>query len=97
MVCVTCVSLKLARSVHALCAYFMYTLYIHSLIVFRWAPAKLATKHETKVAIHPKSVNSEEDEFDSRWLVYHLKMKTTKVFHCYKLGLFIIIGSLDYF
>ena len=47
-------------------------------------PAKLRTKHETKIAIHPSSVNADEKEFESHWMLYHLKMKTAKVcpYHC---------------
>lgn len=40
---------------------------------------QLYTKTESKVCIHPKSVNSQVREFDYKWLIYHLKMKTSNV------------------
>ncbi|KAF7698822.1 hypothetical protein HF521_003564 [Silurus meridionalis] len=43
-------------------------------------PAKVYTKADGKVCIHPKSVNSEETEFHYTWLIYHLKMRTTSIF-----------------
>lgn len=33
-----------------------------------------------KVKFHPKSVNSNETEFDSKYMIYHVKMKSTAVF-----------------
>ncbi|MEE6501079.1 hypothetical protein FKM82_004056 [Ascaphus truei] len=41
--------------------------------------AKVYTKSDGKVSIHPKSVNVEEAEFHYSWLVYHLKMRTSSV------------------
>ncbi|XP_040284062.1 ATP-dependent DNA/RNA helicase DHX36 isoform X1 [Bufo bufo] len=38
------------------------------------------TKADGKVCIHPKSVNVEETEFNHKWLVYHLKMKTSSIY-----------------
>ncbi|CAH1775187.1 unnamed protein product [Owenia fusiformis] len=43
-------------------------------------PTVLSTKTERKVCIHPKSVNANEKEFESRWFIFHLKMKTTNVY-----------------
>lgn len=42
--------------------------------------AKIYTKTDGKVCIHPKSVNVEEVEFHHNWLVYHLKMKTSSIY-----------------
>ncbi|XP_063772172.1 ATP-dependent DNA/RNA helicase DHX36 isoform X1 [Pseudophryne corroboree] len=42
--------------------------------------AKVYTKPDGKVSIHPKSVNVEESEFHYTWLVYHLKMKTSSIY-----------------
>ncbi|XP_053566041.1 ATP-dependent DNA/RNA helicase DHX36 [Bombina bombina] len=42
--------------------------------------AKIYTKSDGKVSIHPKSVNVEEGEFHYSWLVYHLKMRTTGIY-----------------
>uniref|UniRef100_A0A672YPM4 ATP-dependent DNA/RNA helicase DHX36 n=1 Tax=Sphaeramia orbicularis TaxID=375764 RepID=A0A672YPM4_9TELE len=41
---------------------------------------KVYTQADGKVCIHPKSVNSEETEFNYTWLIYHLKMRTTSIF-----------------
>ncbi|XP_014670430.1 PREDICTED: ATP-dependent RNA helicase DHX36-like [Priapulus caudatus] len=46
----------------------------------RFVLPRLSTKTDGTVKIHPKSVNAEEKEFDSRWIVYHLKMKTAAVY-----------------
>eukprot|EP00794_Sanderia_malayensis_P015883 gene15883-17483_t len=43
-------------------------------------PPKLETKQDGKVAIHPKSVNSEVRTFESQWIIYHLKMRTSKIY-----------------
>uniref|UniRef100_A0A672YPS1 ATP-dependent DNA/RNA helicase DHX36 n=1 Tax=Sphaeramia orbicularis TaxID=375764 RepID=A0A672YPS1_9TELE len=43
-------------------------------------PVKVYTQADGKVCIHPKSVNSEETEFNYTWLIYHLKMRTTSIF-----------------
>lgn len=40
---------------------------------------KVYTQHDGKVSIHPKSVNAEEREFNYKWLIYHLKMRTSSV------------------
>ncbi|MEE6501077.1 hypothetical protein FKM82_004056 [Ascaphus truei] len=42
--------------------------------------AKVYTKSDGKVSIHPKSVNVEEAEFHYSWLVYHLKMRTSSIY-----------------
>ncbi|KAM9801453.1 ATP-dependent DNA/RNA helicase DHX36 [Neosynchiropus ocellatus] len=41
---------------------------------------KVYTQADGKVAIHPKSVNYEETEFNYTWLIYHLKMRTSSIF-----------------
>ncbi|XP_068172651.1 ATP-dependent DNA/RNA helicase DHX36 [Antennarius striatus] len=41
---------------------------------------KVYTQADGKVCIHPKSVNAEETEFNYRWLIYHLKMRTSSIF-----------------
>uniref|UniRef100_A0A672GAS3 RNA helicase n=1 Tax=Salarias fasciatus TaxID=181472 RepID=A0A672GAS3_SALFA len=41
---------------------------------------KVYTQADGKVCIHPKSVNSEETDFNYTWLIYHLKMKTSSIF-----------------
>ncbi|XP_053279032.1 ATP-dependent DNA/RNA helicase DHX36 [Pleuronectes platessa] len=41
---------------------------------------KVYTQADGKVNIHPKSVNAEETEFNYKWLVYHLKMRTSSIF-----------------
>ncbi|XP_072169908.1 ATP-dependent DNA/RNA helicase DHX36-like [Diadema setosum] len=43
-------------------------------------PPKLSTPEDGRVAIHPKSVNVSETNFTSKWLLYHLKLKSTSVF-----------------
>lgn len=43
-------------------------------------PAKLRTPEDGRVEIHPKSINSKEAEFRSRWLLYHQKIKSTSIF-----------------
>lgn len=43
-------------------------------------PVKVYTRADGKVCIHPKSVNSEETEFNYTWLIYHLKMRTSSIF-----------------
>ncbi|XP_066541887.1 ATP-dependent DNA/RNA helicase DHX36 [Hoplias malabaricus] len=43
-------------------------------------PAKVYTKADGKVCIHPKSVNAVETEFHYTWLIYHMKMKTSSIF-----------------
>ncbi|XP_075234101.1 ATP-dependent DNA/RNA helicase DHX36-like [Lycorma delicatula] len=40
----------------------------------------LMTTEDGKVEIHPKSVNEKALEFESRFLLYHLKMKSTKIY-----------------
>ncbi len=50
-----------------------------NVFVFCDRPALLTTKTDRTVHIHPKSVNMEEEQFASQWLIYHLKMKTAKV------------------
>ncbi|KAK3583425.1 hypothetical protein CHS0354_025544, partial [Potamilus streckersoni] len=46
----------------------------------RFALTKVVTTTDDKILIHPKSVNAQERQFESKWLVYHKKLKTTQVF-----------------
>ncbi|KAK3750637.1 hypothetical protein QZH41_012824, partial [Actinostola sp. cb2023] len=41
---------------------------------------RLYTQEDGKVAIHPKSVNVETIVFENNWLIYHQKVKSTKIF-----------------
>ncbi|XP_071450154.1 ATP-dependent DNA/RNA helicase DHX36-like [Hetaerina americana] len=41
---------------------------------------RVRTAEDGRVCIHPKSVNEKEREFESPFLVYHLKMRSTAVF-----------------
>lgn len=43
-------------------------------------PAKILTPQDGKVTIHPKSLNYEAAEFQSSWLCYHTKVKTSAIF-----------------
>ena len=47
-------------------------------ILCSFSPPILKTK-DARVHIHPKSVNSVEKALSTRWVVYHLMMKTAKV------------------
>lgn len=38
------------------------------------------TKSDGRVVLHPSSVNSDEKQFLSQWLVYHDKVKSSQVF-----------------
>ena len=49
-------------------------------------PAKFESSTERKLQIHPKSVNFEEAYLDSKWIIYHLKMKTTQVSRYFQLN-----------
>jgi len=46
----------------------------------RGRPAKIVTPQDGKVTIHPKSLNYEATEFQSSWLCYHTKVKTSAIF-----------------
>lgn len=37
------------------------------------------TREDGKVALHPKSVNVENVVYENNWLIYHQKMKSSKV------------------
>ncbi|XP_076061555.1 ATP-dependent RNA helicase Rhau [Oratosquilla oratoria] len=43
-------------------------------------PLGIRTEYERKVALHPKSVNDKERNFESPWLVYREKIKSSKVY-----------------
>lgn len=40
---------------------------------------KLITEDETKCELHPKSVAMDLNDPAGRWIVYHMKMKTSNV------------------
>uniref|UniRef100_A0A4X2LKK4 ATP-dependent DNA/RNA helicase DHX36 n=2 Tax=Vombatus ursinus TaxID=29139 RepID=A0A4X2LKK4_VOMUR len=42
--------------------------------------AKVCTKTDGTVNIHPKSVNVDESDFHHNWLIYHLKMRTSSIY-----------------
>ena len=42
-------------------------------------PPRLYTQEDGKVAFHPKSVNSKEDRFPAKFLIYNTKVKSTGV------------------
>jgi len=46
----------------------------------RGASVTLSLKDESRVVAHPKSVNSDQPYFESKWLVFYYKLKTTKVY-----------------
>ena len=50
------------------------------LLLLHFSFPKLYTKKDGKVSCHPKSVNSDEREFDSSYMVYHTKVKSSSVF-----------------
>lgn len=41
---------------------------------------KVVTVEDGRVAIHPRSVNANSDEFQSSWLCYHTKVRTTSIY-----------------
>ncbi|XP_040830767.1 ATP-dependent DNA/RNA helicase DHX36 isoform X2 [Ochotona curzoniae] len=41
---------------------------------------KVYTKTDGLVALHPKSVNVEQTDFQYNWLIYHLKMRTSSIY-----------------
>jgi ATP-dependent RNA helicase DHX36 len=41
---------------------------------------KLTTPEDGKVSIHPRSINERETAFESPFLMYHLKLKSTSIF-----------------
>jgi len=43
-------------------------------------PPKIELISFGKAAIHPKSVNSDVIQYETQWLIYHEKMKTTKLY-----------------
>lgn len=43
-------------------------------------PPRLYTKEDGKVALHPRSVLANEVYLPTKWLIYHQKVKSTKVF-----------------
>ncbi|EGD77765.1 hypothetical protein PTSG_08854 [Salpingoeca rosetta] len=43
-------------------------------------PPKLKTREDGTVALHPKSVLADETVIPTKWLVYHHKMKTVKIY-----------------
>jgi ATP-dependent RNA helicase DHX36 len=41
---------------------------------------KLTTPEDGRVSIHPRSINEKETEFESPFLMYHLKLKSTSIY-----------------
>jgi ATP-dependent RNA helicase DHX36 len=41
---------------------------------------KLTTPEDGKVSIHPRSINEKETRFESPFLMYHLKLKSTCIY-----------------
>lgn len=41
---------------------------------------KLRTPEDGNVCIHPRSINEKEPEFESPFLLYHLKLKSTSIY-----------------
>lgn len=41
---------------------------------------KLTTPEDGRVFIHPRSVNEKEAEFESPFLLYHMKLKSTSIY-----------------
>lgn len=41
---------------------------------------KLTTPEDGRVCIHPRSINEKETEFESPFLLYHLKLKSTSIY-----------------
>ncbi|XP_022089221.1 ATP-dependent RNA helicase DHX36-like [Acanthaster planci] len=46
----------------------------------KYRPAKIMTRQDGQVKIHPKSVNFKEADFPTNWILYHLKLKSTNVY-----------------
>ena len=44
------------------------------------APPKITTPEDGRVSIHPKSLNYDTKDFESPWLCYHSKVKTSSIF-----------------
>lgn len=42
-------------------------------------PRSIRTQYERRVSLHPKSVNEKEREYESPWLMYREKIKSSKV------------------
>ena len=53
---------------------------IPSVFVFILSYPELWTKKDGRVKFHPKSVNSEENLFANKFMIYHQKMKSSAVF-----------------
>lgn len=47
---------------------------------FTCRPPKLFTKTDGKVSFHPKSVNSDETTFRSKFLIYYTKVRSSMVY-----------------
>lgn len=56
-----------------------FTIFIKLPRFLFFRPPKIEALGFGKANIHPKSVNCEVKEFESQWLIYHEKMRTTKV------------------
>ncbi|KAK3800360.1 hypothetical protein RRG08_052745 [Elysia crispata] len=45
-----------------------------------WSGVKMSVKGDRKVLVHPKSVNFSQSFFESKWMVFYHKLKTSKVY-----------------
>ena len=70
-------SFVLKEALRALDRSFTIFIKLPRFLFFR--PPKIEALGFGKASIHPKSVNCEVKEFESQWLIYHEKMRTTKV------------------
>ena len=80
-------TLSLSQSVTSLKSSWRKVVIIHLMMVMfatmvmHWPPAKIMTVEDGRVTIHPGSVNCDSThEFQSPWLCYHGKVKTSSLF-----------------
>ena len=57
----------------------IYTYVIGLSLFFFTSGVKMSVKGDSKVFAHPKSVNYAQTFFESKWIVYYHKLKTSKV------------------
>ena len=57
----------------------LVTEFVYLTVVSTCRPPKLLTK-DGRVNFHPKSVNSDEKYFESKFLIYHTKVKSSQVY-----------------
>nr|CAD7460824.1 unnamed protein product [Timema tahoe] len=63
---------------------------------------RLSTPEDGRVELHPKSINEKMSDFESRFLLYHLKLKSTAIFlhdttMVYPLPLLFFGEGVDYY